>query len=208
MLKAWINPNPLALNDTYSEYLRSLRSIARGVWKGVIDYFQAYDSLDLAIKRGITKAWYEGLKEAGIEPAEMNEDEKAALRGMIVNETVRIDNLIDYCDKNSQANGGKWGTCDSRVKMWALRAKEAKSTALTMAKSDPKLIWTLGATEEHCKTCNKLHSKVKRASYWARIGVKPQNPPNPMLECQGYYCDCSLSPTEEPLSKGTLGNFP
>lgn len=198
----------LAANDAYSEYNSSLRAVARGLWTEAIDYMQAYQAMDLAIRAGITKAWYEGLKEAGIQPSEMSPDEEIALRQTIVSEQVRMNSFLTYCEQNTRATGVAWGKIVSKVELWAMRAREARNKALLMAKSDPKLIWALGRTEKHCSTCAKLNGKVKRASYWRKVGVQPQSPPNPYLECQGWRCDCTLSPTEEAMSKGTLGRFP
>jgi hypothetical protein len=198
----------LILNDAYASYLQSLRAVARGLWVGAIDYAQAYEALDIAVRHGITKAWYEGLKEAGFSPTEMSDAEKLELRRMLVNEQTRMDSFLTHCLDNNKASGATWATCDAKAKLWAMRASDARNKALTMAQSDPKLMWAIGYTEKHCSTCLKLNGKVKRASYWAKIGVRPQNPPNPLLECQGWRCDCRFVPTEEPLSKGPLGRLP
>lgn len=198
----------LVFYDAYSSYLKDLRAVARGIWTGAISYDQAWEAGDLAVRTGITRAWYEGLAEAGIQPSEMSDEEGHALRMVIVSELTYLHNFLTLCEDNSKANGGAWGTCDSRAQMWALRAKEARNRALLLAKTDPKLIWRLGRTEVHCGTCFKLAGKVKRASYWRKIGVQPQNPPNSYLECGGWGCDCSLSSTSDPLSKGTLGSLP
>ena len=198
----------LSLNDAYGEYLRSLRAVARGLWKGILSWDQAYDAMYIAVRNGITRGWYEGLKEAGIQPSEMSPAEDLALKQMVFSEINRIGNFLDWCTTHSEANGWKWASCDARAKMWALRARDARNSALTMARTDPKLIWRLGHTEKHCGTCSKLNGKVKRASYWTKLDLRPQNPPNPLLECGGYNCGCRLDPTDEPLSKGTLGNLP
>lgn len=196
------------LNDAAAEYLRSLRAVARGLWLEVIDYDQAYDALDVAIRVGITKAWYEGLKEAGFTPVEMSEPEKNALKLMIINEQTHMDTFITHMLDHTKASGASWASCDYKVALWANRANDARNKALSMAQSDPKLMWELGRTEKHCSTCSKLDKKVKRASYWNQLGLRPQNAPNPLLECGGWHCDCKLTPTDKPLSKGHLGNLP
>lgn len=201
-------PVQLVVNDAYAEHLRALRAVARGLWLGIVDYAQAWDALDVAIRFGLTKAWHEGLQEAGIQPDEMSLEERNALQIMIVNERSRMNEFLTYCEQNAKSTGAAWSKCDAKAQLWAMRAKDARNKALTMAKSDPKLMWTLGRTEKHCSTCSKLNGKVKRASYWRQLNLQPQNPPNHLLECQGWHCDCSLSPTEERLSKGTLGNLP
>lgn len=195
-------------NDSYSNYLKSLRAVARGLWLGLYDYEQAWDALEVAIRTNITKAWYDGLAEAGIQPSEMSNEERLALQQMIVREQSYMNGFISHCLDNTKASGAAWAVCDAKAIAWANRARDARGKALSMAQSDPKLMWRLGHTEKHCGTCTKLHGKVKRASYWNKIGVRPQNYPNHLLECGGWKCGCSLDPTEEPLSKGTLGRLP
>lgn len=198
----------LSANDAHADYLRSLRSVARGIWLGVVDYEQSYDALDVAIRHGLTRAWHEGLGEAGIPASEMNLEERNELRMMIVSEQGKMNQFLTYCETHAKATGAAWSTCDAKASLWAMRAKDARNKALTMARTDPKLMWELGATEKHCGTCSKLDRKVKRASQWRARGIQPQNPPNPHLECGGWRCDCNLNPTEEPMSKGPLPGTP
>lgn len=86
-----------------------------------------------------------------------------------------------------------------RVPLWANRYNEAVSRAnmTIQAKLGGRLVWRLGETEEHCTTCAALNGIVAFASEWELSGVKPQNAPNPHLECQGWRCDCSLEPTDK-----------
>jgi len=58
-----------------------------------------------------------------------------------------------------------------------------------------------GILVHNCHDCSKYAGKVKRASYWQKIGAHPQSPD---LECKGIKCDCRLSVTTKPLSRGYL----
>ena len=58
-----------------------------------------------------------------------------------------------------------------------------------------------GILVHNCPDCSKYNGKVKRASYWQKIGAHPQSPD---LACKGFNCDCKLEPTNEPLSRGYL----
>jgi hypothetical protein len=95
-------------------------------------------------------------------------------------------------------------TASSRLPMWINRYTEVVNTAKTMACANQKLMWTLGPTE-HCSSCLKLEGKVKRGKFWQESGVLPQSR---QLECGGFRCQCSLQPTDAPLSRGSLPRLP
>ena len=190
-------------------YARGLRAPVRGLWSGVLDYSQAYDMFWDSVNRNLTLAWHSGLKEAGIGPAEMSVIERQALSAVISKEQGFIAGFLNTVMDNSKKNKGKLGPLVKSIDQWATRAIDAKNKALLLAKNDPKLAWKIGHREKHCSTCmDKLNGKVKRASFWLKAGVSPQNPPNPMLECKGWNCGCSLNVTDSKLTPGRLPSLP
>lgn len=87
----------------------------------------------------------------------------------------------------------------ARAVLWANRYTDAYEQArhlITMEMGGNEE-WVLGATEQHCETCGALHGIVARASEWDQLGVHPQQPPNAVLECGGWHCDCERRPTEK-----------
>lgn len=86
-----------------------------------------------------------------------------------------------------------------RVPMWVNRWNEAysRATLKIQAVLGERLVWRLGATEQHCISCSALNGIVAFASEWDLSGVRPQNAPNDRLECGGWLCDCSLEPTNK-----------
>jgi hypothetical protein len=85
--------------------------------------------------------------------------------------------------------------------MWASRYYEVFNMARLSVGGDVKMTWTLGATEEHCGDCSYYNGKVKRASMWKELGIAPKSQ---SLGCKGYHCDCSLDPTTERATAGSL----
>ena len=192
-------------------YRRGIRAAIRGYWSAAWDYNQFTDGMVTAIHMGIPTAWYEGAAACGIMPADLSPEEKTALRQAIFHEENYIARLAQVVEAGSKANGGKLGPLMARAGTWIARYHDIVNRAKVMACADQKLRWTLhGAhvTKEPCSTCVKLNGKVKRASYWKRVGVQPQNPPNPSLECLGWLCGCSFEVTDEPLSRGPLPRLP
>lgn len=177
--------------DTYS---RELRNAARGLWRGELNPAAFFDSVQSTIRREIRFAWIAGAREAGIKASELTMKEELEILDAIVNETQHITVLGQFVQAKSQnaytvkGTPKKYPTPDvyARLDLWALRYLDIKNKAKMMAAGDPKLKWLLGNRKEHCPSCLKLANKVKRASTWLDIGVRPQNPPNPFLKCGGW----------------------
>lgn len=192
----------------YSSFARDLRGAVRGFWTGAIDYVAFFESFMFAIDRGLTAAWYDGAAQCGILPEELSVEEIKVLRFRIAQQANHINRLAEAIEQGSKANKGKLTPLMKRVLLWVNRYNDVKSEATMMACKDQKLMWELGATEVHCRTCFALNGKVKRASFWKKFGVRPQNAPNSLLECEGWRCDCRFVPTDLPLSRGAMPSLP
>jgi len=189
------------------QYKRELRAPVRALWSGAFDFDQFFDAMMTAVRRGITQAWNQGAQEAGITPNELTPGELTAREQAIASEFNYIAGLGERIEENSQANGGKLAIVFNLLGAWINRWRDAKNRALEAANSDPKLKWNLGIAE-HCRSCVKLSGKVKRASFWKREGVHPQDPPNEKLECGGWECKCFFTVTQDALSRGPLPRLP
>jgi hypothetical protein len=188
-------------------YRKSLRDAVRGLWGGVLDRDQFYDAMMATLQRRLPQAWYEGAQDCGIQPADLSPEERNALQQAMANEMSFILKFADDIMAGSKAKDGKLGPLLARVDLWAARYSDLQSRARVMACEDQKLQWVLGPTKEHCPSCLKLSGKIKRASYWQRVNVYPQNPPNPNLECNGFGL-CQLLPADERCSPGPLPRLP
>lgn len=195
------------LSRKASEYARELRGIARGLWNGSVDFDQAFSLFTSTIRLRLQSAWYAGAKECGVLPAELSPEELTAMGQVIANEDSRVYQFLDWIEQNNKVSGGKFAPVQSRAGTWANRYDDVKGRAMVMACADLKTRWTLGVAE-HCSSCVKLAGKVKRNSYWNRTGILPRVPGATYLECRGFNCQCSLVPTDEPLSRGPLPNLP
>ena len=191
-----------------SDFARGIRSAVYGYWSGKTTRFDFIDSMLLAIESGYRNAWRDGAAECGIEMEELSQHERDALMSEMWKETGYVFGFADDIEAGSKANGGKLGVLHKRAELWINRYKSVYNQAQLMACEDRKFIWRLGATEKHCRSCSRLNGKVKRQSTWIASGVRPQNPPNPLLECQGWRCDCLLEVTDLPLSRGKLPALP
>lgn len=190
------------------QYRRSLRSPVRGLWQGVLTEGDFQDAMLSIIDRGLTRAFAEGTQECGISQDEWTQDEQEALAGIIVEEFSHVGDFGAAIVQNLRAAGGQLTPLFTRLEMWVNRYRDVQNEAKVTACKDAKLVWRLGATERSCRTCPRLDGKVKRQSVWEKAGVRPQNPPNPLIECGGWNCLCTLTVTDEPISKGPLPRLP
>lgn len=207
-----LDGHPLSTKNK-ADFRRAMRAAVRGLWQGYFDGFDFVDQFRAALTRGLTQAWHAGAAECGIKPDEFSDDETRALNNLIYGQLPYAPGFANeiITERERQAEeGAVAGTLAkyfNRVDVWVNRYDEAKNQARVMACADKKLRWTLGRAE-HCSSCVKLDGKVKRASYWYDNGIIPRVLGAPYLECRGYRCQCSLVPTDEPLSKGPLPKLP
>ena len=188
-------------------YCKSLRDNTRALWTGSIDFDQYWEAMTATIKRRLPQAWHEGALEAGILPVDLTPNERMALQNAIVDEMSHITKFAAAIEEGSRARGGKLKPLLSRTAMWCNRYEELRMKARALAGADMKVRWDLGDAE-HCKSCLRLDGKVKRNSYWLRKGILPKVAGAPYLECKGFKCQCTLTPTDERCSPGPLPKLP
>jgi hypothetical protein len=138
----------------------------------------------------------------------MTDDDRAELKAIIDGE---YDQVIKLAEANMESRSG---TLDefrqkfrSRIDLWVNRYTDVIGRARVYFGGKTRLKWTLGKTEEHCETCATLNGVVAFAYEWEQSGIKPQSPPNSMLACSGWNCDCSLEPTDQRRSPNALGTL-
>lgn len=194
----------LTVEKSVPSYRLNLRANARALWSGTWDEFDFYLQMLATVRRGLTQAGQEGAAQCGIRPSEMSEEELLALETEIVKENSHLDGLTNFIAANSKAEGGKLETVYKRVEQWVDAYTRVKNHLQVMACGDQKFKWNLHPAE-HCTSCKKLAGKVKRASYWKKHNVYPKSWDK--LHCR-RGCKCTLDPTDEPLTRGTLPNLP
>lgn len=187
-----------------SQYETQIRKAAQELWRGNYTRPGFVTRMNLIIVEGLTRAWFQGMRDVGASPESMSDAERQVLSGIIIANQKRVQGFANFIFANNKSRGGRWTTVNNRVKTWGNAYNSARNRAKTMAEKDPPLEWVLGPTEQHCDSCSKLSKKVKRASYWAKVNIYPQNPPNKKLDCKGYKCRCELRPTDKPISRGRL----
>ena len=199
------------LSPTASGLLKSIETYDRQLWSYALELYRTGDGgafLDkfiTAIASQLTRAWNEGAREVGVDPKEMTDDDRAELKAIIDGE---YDQIIKLAEAIMESRSG---TLDefrqkfrSRIDLWVNRYTDVIGRARVYFGGKTRLKWTLGKTEEHCDSCLALDGIVAFAYEWELAGIKPKAPPNAMLSCGGWECDCSLEVTDQRRSPNAL----
>jgi hypothetical protein len=184
----------------------------RVLWQTVRDFYNSgdatafLDKMIATIRQQLTRAWREGARDMGVEPSEMTAEDLLELERIISSEYEHVIGLAEDIIQ-ARVNGEGYDKFRDRVGLWANRYTDVVNQARVWFGKRQKLKWVLGKTEEHCQTCAALNGMVAYAYEWERAGIHPQQPPNAVLECQGWNCDCQLVPTTERRSYGVFNQL-
>lgn len=192
---------------TYDYMLRQIEGLVRGVYDGNIGG-QFIDTMANLISGQLTQAYQQAYEDEGYTDYFLPGYLQSSLDEMILNQYNFVDqyyrDIVDARIDNTSVQ-----PLLSRAALWAQRWTEAYNEAkrLITLEGGGNMVWTLGATEEHCYSCASFDGLVASAKEWQTLGVKPQNAPNKKLECGGWKCDCSLTPTDKRRSPGAYGKI-
>lgn len=181
---------------TYEFFLRTMTRLIRSVYEGNLggDFIDiAGNLIDGQLRRAYEEAWKEE-GTGGDMPAYLIE----ALEAMVADQQSYLEGLYkDIVD--ARVDSTPIEPLLSRAEMWANQYNTAYNDAVRyiVAENGGRLVWKYDPDKEHCTTCAALNGIVAYAAEWEELGVHPAGGPNPVLECNGYRCGCSLEPTEK-----------
>ena len=196
------------MKDTYPEpaqktegaMARQIYSRCRELYSGEIDRGEFLDAMADIVQEQLTRAFRAALRDNGLDPDLVNQDGegfKDELEDTILHEYDFVDNLAADVEQ-AAADGADVGQFQARADLWAARYPDAynQAQAIISEQMGGKLKWVFGDTE-HCATCEALNGIVLYAREWEELGVHPQQPPNELLECGGWRCQCRIEPTDQ-----------
>jgi hypothetical protein len=190
---------------SYEWYDQKLHDYAGQLYRGKIDESVMLDKMIYAIGEQLKRAWNEGMVENGLDPTQDKTPEmETRIDDLVNSEYNHVTDLIDFIGQQRESKAGT-DAINMRVDMWVNRYNDVVNIAkLETSDQKDKLEWVLGATEQHCTTCASLNGIVASAREWEETGFHPQQPPNDLLECGGWRCDCSLQPTDKRKTQGAM----
>ena len=207
--RATLPDGPLTMSDlkTVAFFRRVMRRATLQFYRGDIDAFQFIDRMTDLIEDQFGRAWNAGARDAGFNPADMDDIDLSMLSHAIDGQA---DFLLNFAEavENAALEDAPIDPLYSRIDLWANRYDETINDARMHFSQrqgdDLRLVWRLGATEQHCTTCAMLDGIVATVAQWRASGYRPQHAPNARLECGGWRCDCQLEPTDEELTSSGI----
>lgn len=203
----WCNKHAIEIPDdivaglfTFGVDVKTPDYYARVMWEAVRELYagdiEAYDFEEVMLRlisEQLRKAWNEGMRQLELDPeTDQTEEGEAYLQEIMASE---LDYVGQLAEDILAAAEKQTGTEEfrARVDIWVGRYADTTTEAILFySNKNQRLVWRFGATEKHCRTCEQLNGTVAFASEWETAGVQPQSPPNALLECGGWQCDCSL----------------
>lgn len=192
---------------TYDYMLRQIEGLVNGVYSGNIGG-QFIDIMANLISGQLTQAYRQAYEDEGFTGEFLPQYLASSLVTMILGQYDYVDQYYrDIID--ARVDGAPVAPLLARAGLWAQRWTEAYNEAVRLItlNNGGNLVWTLGATEEHCPECAAFDGIVAGAKEWDALGIRPQNAPNDKLTCGGWKCDCSLTPTDKRRSPNAYGRL-
>lgn len=186
---------------TQANYYTALRGAVYGMWNGTLTLPDFKDAVEAIIGRGLVLAYYRGAAEFGVKPDELTESETAEMYQYIRGQSDYVVGWGQSIQEGNKASGALLNSHYSRLDMWANRYYEVFNMARLSVGGDVKMGWTTDPSKKSCNDCLYYNGKVKRASMWKELGIAPQSK---ALGCKGFDCGCSLDPTTERATAGSL----
>jgi hypothetical protein len=188
---------------TMEYYQKQIDRLTRSLYRGNVDELEFVFVMGDLITGQLTKAWYEGMAENGLTKDDMTDEWRAILDGIIAEEKSHLADLAAAIDQAS-IDKTPIDPLLTRAALWGGRYEDVVNQAkLATAEPKDKFEWVYGDTE-HCETCAALNGLVARAGEWEQSGFHPQMPPNGLLECGGWRCQCRLEPTDKRRTANVL----
>lgn len=200
---------------TFDYMLRSIEGLVRGVYAGTVGG-QFIDTMANLISGQLRQAYQQAYEDEGFTDAFMPEYLMQAYQADVLAQYDHVDGYYRAI-VDARIDGTSITPLLARAQLWAQRWTESYNNAVVLitAKEGGNLEWKLGATEEHCPLCSAFNGIVARATEWKALRVEPQNAPNHALTghlhgekgCEGWRCDCSLTPTDKRRSPNAYGRI-
>lgn len=144
------------------------------------------------------EAYYEGMREGGIEEPleEADEEDEERMDDWIEEQKEFVTGFASDAALVSELEGDeKTAARDAmldRVDIWVQSVQTIGGLGLAAAKENAMGTWVLGSTEEHCDVCNDLADQRHRLKWFTSRGFIPQQPGSDTLTCRGYNCLCHI----------------
>jgi hypothetical protein len=183
-----------ALDTVVKRFAASLEALVKKAWsakararKDVL----VQDMNDLLAK-ALRESYVVGLVQGGLDEDDMEKADRDYIANVWRENRQHVPDFIEAVlaaksEKEAQAK------VIERVAVWGKTVRGMAVQALSNSKSYELVEWRLGATKEHCETCQWLHGQQHTRAWYARRGFYPGVIGSATV-CGGWECKCVLQP--------------
>jgi len=179
------------ISQVVSTYRDQLTNFTHETLNGSMDAVDMRRAHGALVRQLGPQAYYEGLREGGIPAEEADNADKKAITDWVRGQLSHVNGFAADTVA-ARGDSGKRTGIMTRLGLWIESMQTVGNLGVMSAKKNTMGVWTLGATEKHCRTCNGLHGKRHRLSWYSSRGLVPRQPGNAALECKGYKCLCEI----------------
>lgn len=143
------------------------------------------------VKTAVEDAYFEGLKEGGVSPDEMDIEDAQNIDQLNLTQQEYVTAFVRAIRDAKGDRAAQRDILDNRIDLWTASIAAAGQAGLNSAKRNEMVTWHLGATEEHCSTCNQLDGQAHRRKWFDSRNYIPRKP-GAAMDCGGWRCLCTL----------------
>lgn len=185
-----VNVSSKEVGEIVDEYETQLSRFATQASEGLMDALDMARAHRALIRTLAPKAYSEGLRVGGLDDADMDDDDKAAIAEWIDNQLAHVRSFAKDA-VGAKLNAQARAAIQDRVTLWAHALQTLGDLGRASAQGNAMGTWKYGETE-HCDTCRALNGQRKRLKTWIRQGLIPQEPGSTSLDCGGWNCQCRI----------------
>lgn len=154
--------------------------------------------MDSTLRRGLTQAWSDGAKKAGLLVGDLTEQEISKLQDVIFEQEAYVSDIMGWIS-TAKANEITISQVYDRIDLWLAVYNRVVDISYMMANADGKSKWIRKMGKDSCIDCVTYHGRVYRNSIWDKHEIHTQSR---KLACGGLHCECGKEPTNDPITRG------
>ena len=197
-------------DDTESLYRTALYNLMTDAFNGSLDRMQFGLAGRSEISTAFLNAFANGLRDGGVDPSEMSDEEKTALADEAKQERTYWTGLSNDMYGKVLPLKGSPEFADAtqqmlnRIELWVNAGlRHVYDMGKLYSSLNGMKKWVYGGTVKHCASCDAAQGQVHRARTWMNY----LTPRSELCLCTGINCDCALVDTTDRAS-GSLGSIP
>lgn len=191
-----IQATRISFEDTFADILGAARSED-------VNRRRAGTLVRGEVNRFIELAFLDGLKDGGVDETELDAEDRALVDSLKAAQSAFVTDFLNTVYGTGLSDAMAAGKPEQ---WWSGSIYPSYIAGLQSAAASAMFLWTLGATEKHCRSCLVLNGQVHRLKDFVNNGFYPKSD---TLVCgAGKHCDCSLSPAPGSKANGRLRAVP